>query len=90
MSLDPGLTEGLDKKKIGDARATISTLAWTNGLTAASEPVDTFVDAVNRLSGADAELDHYERLIVALGRGGVLTDEESMALHAAYLAQERA
>ncbi|AOX21514.1 hypothetical protein [Kozakia baliensis] len=89
MSLDNVLVEGLNKGKIGDARAAISTLAWTNGLTAEPEPIDTFVEAANRLSGADAELDHHEKLLVALGRHGILSDEESMALHAAYLAQQR-
>ncbi|MFT8720424.1 hypothetical protein [Acetobacter sp.] len=77
----------LSVDEIGCARTAISRLAWINGITGKREPVDTFVDAAAHLSGADASFDHYERLLIEIGRRGVLSDEECFALHAAYLTQ---
>ncbi|WP_145144378.1 hypothetical protein [Roseomonas gilardii] len=78
----------VDLSKVGDAAATISTLARTHGVTAAPEPVDAFVDAATRLCDTEVVLDHTERLLVGLARAGVLTDEQRFALHAAYLRQQ--
>lgn len=77
----------LNASEIGCAKTAIATLAWTNGITGKRETVDTFVDAAARLSGADASFDRYERLLIEIGRRGVLSDEECFALHAAYLTQ---
>ncbi len=42
----------LDRNRTGDVAAAISTLAWTNGVTADPDPIDTFVAAAARLSDA--------------------------------------
>ena len=78
----------LGADQIGDVAATIATLAWTHGLTAEPEPVDVFVQAAARLSDAECDLDRTERLLLALARAGVVTDEERLALHVAYLHQK--
>ena len=70
---------------IGDAAVTITTLASTHGITAAPEPIDTFSDAVSCLSDAEVSFGSVERLLLALTRAGIVTDEESFALHAAHL-----
>jgi len=87
MSHAHDATTVLDKDAIGDARAAIHTLAWTHGITGARESIDTFVDAAARLSDAEAEFDHCDRLLIELGRRGLVSDEERFALHAAYLVQ---
>ncbi len=75
----------LDARTIWDAAATITTLASTHGISAAPEPIDTFADAVCRLSDPEVTFDRVERLLLALTRAGLVTDAERFALHAAYL-----
>lgn len=78
----------LDVSKIGDVAAAISTLAWTNGVTAQPQPIDTFADAAARLCDTEITLDHIEHLLLGLARARVITDEQRFALHAAYLLQK--
>ena len=69
---------------MGDAAATITTLASTYGITAAPEPIDTFADTASRLSDVKITFYRVERLLLALTRAGLVTDAERFALHAAY------
>ena len=50
--------------------------------------VDTFTDAVSRLSDAPVQLDATEQALLALARAGIVTDAQRFALHAAYLRQK--
>jgi hypothetical protein len=69
--------------------------AWTrataehHGLVAQTEPVDTFADAVSRLSDAEVDLDPTERLLLAIERAGIVDGRQGVLLHAAYLRQKR-
>jgi len=72
---------------LSDVATAIITLAWTHGITAATEPVDAFADATARLCDMEVTFDHTERLLLGLARGGFVTDEQRFALHAAYLQQ---
>ena len=78
----------LDVNRVGDAAAAISTMAWTHGITAAPAPIDAFADAAARLSDAEVNFDHIERLLLGLARANLVTDEQRFALHAAYLHQK--
>ena len=74
-----------------DVATAIDTLAHRHGITAAADPVDTFVNAVTRLcSDSEVTFDHTERLLLGLARAGVVTDEQRFVLHAAYLRQKAA
>ena len=75
----------LDARTIGDAAATITTLASTHGISAAPKPIDDFANTVSRLSDTEVTFDRVERLLLALTRAGLVTDAERFALHAAYL-----
>ena len=75
----------LDARTIGDAAATITTLASTHGISAAPEPIDDLADTVSRLSDTEVTFERVERLLLALTRAGLVTDAERLALHAAYL-----
>ena len=71
-----------------DAGVPITPLARRHDISAAAEPVDTFVEAATRLYGdAEVTFDHTERLLLGLARAGIVTDEQRFALHAAYLRQ---
>ena len=71
-----------------DVAVAIAILAHKHGITAAPEPVDTFVNAVTRLcSDVEVTLDPTERLLIGLTRAGVISDERRFELHAGYLAQ---
>ena len=48
-------------------------------------PLDRFARAASRLSDAEAELDQVERLLVALGRSGVITPFQRGLLQVHYL-----
>ena len=67
--------------------------AWTrataerHGISPRREPVDTFADAVSRLSDAEVELDPIEHLLLALERAGVVDGRQGVLLHAADLRQ---
>jgi hypothetical protein len=69
--------------------------AWTrataehHGLLAQTEPVDTFADAVSRLSEAEVDLDPTERLLLAIERAGIVDGRQDVLLHAAYLRPKR-
>ncbi len=80
----------LSLEEIGDAREAISTLAWTHGVTAEPEPVDAFVDDATRLCSNDVQFDHIELLLLGLARAEVITDEQRLALHGAYIHQRAA
>ena len=62
------------------ARAT----AEHHGLVAQTEPVDTFADAISRLSDAEVDLDPNERLLLAIERAGIVDGRQGVLLHAAY------
>jgi hypothetical protein len=59
------------------------------GLVAQTEAVDTFADAVSRLSDAEVDLDPIERLLLAIERAGIVDGRQGVLLHAAYLRQKR-
>jgi hypothetical protein len=68
--------------------------AWTrataerHSVRAQPEPVDTFADAVSRLSDAEVDLDPIERLLLAIERAGIVDSHQGVLLHAAYLCQK--
>ena len=71
-----------------DVATAIATLACKHGITAAPEPVDTFVSAVTRLcSDVEVTLEESNTLLVGLTRAGVISDEQRFELHAGYLHQ---
>jgi hypothetical protein len=49
-----------------------SATAENHGLVAQTEPIDTFADAVSRLSDAEVDLDPIERLLLAIERAGIV------------------
>ena len=69
--------------------------AWTlamakhHGIVEQADPVDTFADALSRLSDAEVDLDPTERLLLAIERAGVIDGRQGVLLHAAYLRQKR-
>ena len=77
-----------DVDHVSDVAAAVITLAWIHGITDKPAAIDGFADAASRLADADVELDHVERLLLALARAGVVDDRERFALHAVYLHQK--
>jgi len=82
-----GLDDAIAGKTV--AATWIHDAARRYGVTFAEAPVDTFANAVSRLSDADVQLDETEQLLLALARAGVVSGTQSFALHAAYLRQSR-
>jgi hypothetical protein len=66
------------------ARAT----AERYSIRAQTEPVDTFADAISRLSDAEVDLDPTERLLLAIERAGIVDGRQGVLLHIAYLRQK--
>lgn len=75
-------------RRLGGVASWADDMAHQHGLTSEPEPIDTFVDAVSRLSGAEVRLDTTERLLVAIERVGLVTGRQGVLLHAAYLRQK--
>jgi hypothetical protein len=69
--------------------------AWTrataehHGLVAQTEAVDTFADAISRLSDAEVDLDPIEGLLLAVEHAGIVDGRQGVLLHATYLHQKR-
>jgi hypothetical protein len=66
------------------ARAT----AEHHGLVAQTEPVDTFADAISRLSDAEVDLDPIERLLLVIERAATVDGRRGVLLHVAYPRQK--
>jgi hypothetical protein len=66
------------------ARAT----AERHSIVAQTEPLDTYADAISRLSDAEMDLDTIERLLLAIERAGIVDRRQGVLLHAAYLRQK--
>ena len=60
-------------------------LAIAHGVVYEETALDQLANAHARLSDNDVTLDETERLIIALRRAGVVTDEEGSRLHDAYI-----
>jgi hypothetical protein len=88
MDQKPAPLDVIDTDKIESAKDTISILAMKNGIIEEREPIDDLVEAAARLSDAEAKFDRTERLLILLGRRGIISDEERFVLHAAYLQQK--
>ena len=78
---DQAREPAFDVDHVGDVAAAVITLAWVHGLADTPAVIDGFANAVSRLADADVELDHVERLLLALARAGVVDDRERFALH---------
>lgn len=85
---DQTTAPAFDIEHVGNVAVAIMTLARAHGITDEAAVIDGFANAVSRLSDADVELDHVERLLLALARAGIVDDRERFALHAAYLHQK--
>ena len=68
----------------------IRELARRHGVAYERTALDDYADDVARLSDSEVELDEVGQLIVALGRAGVVSGPEGVALHAAYLRERNA
>lgn len=55
------------------------------GITVGPGPHDGFIKAVSRLSDGVVDLDPVEKLLIALGRAGVLTAHQRALLQLQYL-----
>lgn len=62
-------------------------LAERHGIAYAAAPTDAVAAAISRLSDAEHQPDGTEDLLLALARAGVISPEERLELHAAYLRQ---
>ena len=85
---DQAREPAFDVDSVGNVAAAVMTLAWVHGLADTLAVIDGFANAVSRLADADVELDHVERLLLALARAGIVDDRERFALHAVYLHQK--
>lgn len=73
--------------KSRDIATEIRALARLHAVTYERSKLDDLADNITRLAGDDVELDEVERLLIALGRAGVLNARELTRYQAAYLRQ---
>lgn len=83
--IPPSLADAIDGRT--NVAAWIRITAQQAGVTAEPQPIDTFANAVSRLSDAGVQLDNTEQLLLALDRAGIVTGTNAVRLHAAYLRQ---
>ncbi|AYN11768.1 hypothetical protein [Pseudomonas putida] len=67
----------------------VEKLAAQHGVTGEMDRIDRMASTFTRLSGDDVELDRIERLLVSLGRKGILDLEDIFALEEQYLDHEK-
>ncbi|WP_230384453.1 hypothetical protein [Pseudomonas putida] len=67
----------------------VEKLAAEHGVTGEMDRIDRIASTFTRLSGDDVELDRIERLLVSLGRKGILDQEEVFLLVEQYLDHEK-
>ncbi len=60
-------------------------IALQHGIAFMAGSVDIFANAVSRLSDLDVQVDEVEQLLLALGRRGIITNQQRCALHGAYV-----
>lgn len=86
----PNTLAGIDDVTTGRTSAAgwIRAAAREHAIAFAPGPIDTFTDAVSRLSDAPVQPDATEQTLLALARAGIVTDAQRFALHVAYLRQK--
>lgn len=67
----------------------VEKLAAQHGLTGEMDRIDMMASTFTRLSGDKVELDRIERLLVSLGRKGILDQEDIFSLVEQYLDHEK-
>lgn len=63
----------------------IKRLASENNITDSEDRIDRLASTITRLSGDDVRLDSIERMMVTLGRKGILNQEDIFKLEENYL-----
>ncbi len=63
----------------------VRAIARQHGIAFMAGSVDIFANAVSRLSDLDVHVDEIEQLLLALGRRGIITNQQRCALHGAYV-----
>ncbi len=88
MADQPDILSTTDLSQFGDIAGAIGAFAWTHGITADPDPIDSFVADVTRLCDQNVAFDRTEMLLLKIARAGLVDDAQRFALHAAYLRQQ--
>lgn len=86
IQVQPGKDMEIPKSGIAEF---VKKLAAEHGVTGEMDRIDRIASTFTRLSGDDVELDRIERLLVSLGRKGILDQEEVFLLVEQYLDHEK-